>query len=123
MPLLSHDQAFLDERGFNYTIQELPGETILIIKDYPISDIYDKDKTDILIKIPNGYPMANLDMFWVEPYIKVKALNSYPNCADVFETYVGQSWQRFSRHYSWKPSYSLATHLNIVKDELVNKRG
>lgn len=123
MPLLPQDEEFLNDREFKYSVQEMPNETILIIKDYRIADMYDIEKTNVLIKIPHGYPMANLDMFWTFPHIKVKGTNIYPPCAEVFETHLEQSWQRFSRHYLWKPSYNLAKHLNVVKEVLVNGRG
>lgn len=124
MGLLPHDKQYLDENDFNYELQENLGETILIIKDYPISTLmFDKDKVKILIKIPKGYPMARLDMFWITPHIRLNGTSSFPQNADLIETIVGDNWQRFSRHYPWKPTFDLQMHLNVVKEVLVNGRG
>lgn len=124
MPLLPSDEEFLKERNFNYTVEEIPGETLLIIKDYSISSMFDLDKTDVLIRIPKGYPTAQLDMFWVRPYVKIKSTNNYPPAANDFgSSFLGDKWQRFSRHYTWKPTYDLSKHLSVVKEVLVNGRG
>ena len=124
MGLLPHDKQYLDENMFNYEVQETPGETILVIKDYPISiSMFDKDKVNVLIKIPNGYPMAELNMFWITPQVHLKVTNSFPPNADLIEPIIGETWQRFSRHYPWKPTFNLQTHLNVVKEVLMNGRG
>ncbi|WP_010233419.1 E2/UBC family protein [Clostridium arbusti] len=123
MPLLPNDKDFLDNHNLDYELHELPGETLLVIKDYQLSSMFNTEKTKVLIKIPNGYPMANLDMFWVYPHIKLRETNQYPQAADQFQNYLNVSWQRFSRHYAWKPTYNLSKHLNVIKDVLVNGRG
>ena len=124
MGLLPKDKDFLDTHDFNYEVHESNNETILVIKDYSLSSMFHIDKTNVLIRIQNGYPMAPLDMFWVFPHIKLKETDVYPACADTLDfKFSENTWQRFSRHYPWKPTYNLSTHLNVVKDVLVNGRG
>lgn len=124
MALLPNDKEFLNSHGYNYEVHELQNETLLVINDYQLSPTFDQEKTKVLIRIPVGYPLAPLDMFWTNPYTKLKVNGSYPPCADYFgDSFLEGSWQRFSRHYPWKQGYSLATHLNVVKETLVNGRG
>jgi hypothetical protein len=123
MALLPNDKEFLDSHGYNYEVHEMPGLTLLVINDYMLAPMFNQEKTKVLIQIPAGYPLGQLDMFWVNPYITLKATGSYPSCADYFgNSFLGESWQRFSRHYAWKQGYNLSTHLNVIKETLVNGR-
>jgi hypothetical protein len=123
MGLLPKDKEFLDKHGYNYEVHEQPGVTLLVINDYSLSSIFDREKTKVLVRIPTGYPAAQLDMFWVNPTVKLKSTNNCPPQADVFESYFpGESWQRFSRHYQWEVGNDLSTHLNVIREILVNGR-
>lgn len=124
MAILPNDKIYLDNHGYDYETHELSNETILVINNYKLSPMFDRENTRVLVRIPNGYPMVPLDMFWTDPVIKLQGSGSYPPCADYFgDIFFGASWQRFSRHYPWKQGYNLSTHLNMVKDVLVNGRG
>ncbi len=123
MALLPIDKKYLDDREYVYEVNETPNETLLIIKDYTVASRYDHQTVNVLVKIPKGYPITNLDMFWVYPYLKIKSTNAYPPQADVFNDYLGDKWQRFSRHYKWSPTFSLANHMQVIKNILVDERG
>jgi len=121
MELLPSDKEYLDSHGKDYSVIEMPGELHLILKNEAVSSICDQPKTDILIKIPQGYPSNPLDMFWVNPPLKYKSNGNTPPNADVFEPYQDKSWQRFSRHYPWKLSYSLCNHILLIKHVLLEE--
>ncbi|MDD4295331.1 MAG: E2/UBC family protein [Ruminiclostridium sp.] len=123
MGLLPNDIQYLTEREYEYSIHEEENQTLLSIKNYPLSEVFDRNSTNVLIKIPKGYPISAIDMFWVNPHIKLKVTGSYPSQADVFESSQGAQWQRFSRHYQWKPIYNIATHMNVIKDILLCGKG
>lgn len=118
MGVLPKDIKYLEDRSYKYEIYEEANQTLIVIKGYQLPDIYDHSCVDILIKIPNGYPINQLDMFWVYPHLKLKSTGQYPPQADSIETYLNMQWQRFSRHYAWKPTYVLATHINAIKESL-----
>lgn len=126
MELLPGDVQYLNERGIEYevvdTIDNKEPVLLLILKNQKISSIYDHEIVDILVKIRKGYPISAMDMFWVKPEIKYTTTGNYPENADLIEKYNGSSWQRFSRHYQWKPTYSLANHLHVVKQVLQGER-
>lgn len=123
MSLLPCDKQYLDELGYEYEIVENENPIKLIIKNYEVSSAYDKEYVDVLIQIPKGYPNTQLDMFWVYPYVKFKNNGCYPPQADYFQDILDRKWQRFSRHYKWKPIYNLSTHMNLVRDVIYNGRG
>lgn len=120
MPLLQDDEQYLKNKGYEFQTLDEASRTLLIIKQFKLPIGYSQDAVDLLIIIPQGYPAAALDMFWVIPEVRIASNNSYPVNADVFETFLGQTWQRFSRHYSWRPYVdSVASHLNSVQRSLM----
>ena len=120
MQLPEEDELYLREKGVSYELTAQGNEGFLIIKSYPVNvGVYDRDQTDLLLRIPTGYNMSKLDMFWVDPPLKLKS-GSYPQAAEAFEDYVGRRWQRFSRHLqTWRPGIDgLAMFLSFVQREL-----
>lgn len=98
----------------------------LIIPDYPVPDGWDKPTTTLLVVIPNGYPLAALDMFWVNPFLRLRD-GREAECANYFEQHLGDIWQRFSWHYansqSWLPGKSsLLTHLHFINTRLLQSK-
>lgn len=120
MPLLEDDEKYLMEKGWHFEIHEESERTLLVIKDYELPSNFTRDVTDVLIIIPRLYPMSPLNMFWVRPELRLKGSEAYPRAADQFENYLGVSWQRFSRHYQWRPNTdSLESHIRVVQNSLV----
>lgn len=98
--LLETDVRWLDEKGYKWTVTpDGAGGGYLVIKDYPLkAGRFDRDKTDLLLRITKGYNDSALDMWWVSPAVKLAGTGAYPPAADNFEQHIGQTWQRFSRH-------------------------
>lgn len=123
MELPTIDQAFLAAKNFVYEF--LPGnasERLLVLRGIRLAPgRYNHEVVDVLVKIPPGYPVTLLDMFWVFPALRY-ADGRTPQAADTYESHEGRSWQRFSRHLppgSWRPGIdSLRTFLPRVLAEL-----
>jgi len=122
MALLKHDEDYLISRGFTYKVSEDNNGLFLVLKDYKLSTEYNQHQTDVLIRIPIGYPMVGIDMFFVKPYIKIAATNMNPPATDGIASFIGTDWQQFSRHYPWKPTYNLETHIKMIDDVLARGR-
>ena len=89
----------------------------IIIKDYLLPLGYNISKAEMMIIIPNGYPMAALDMFYLHP--KICKQNSNVISALTDEVHFGKSWQRWSRHYLWIPGvHNLSTHMRVIQNSL-----
>lgn len=83
------------------------GWTFLVIPDFHLPDGYSHHSTQLLVKLPPGFPDAAPDMFWASPQIKTSA-GGVPQGTS-FESLLGQQWQRFSWHLtpgSWRPGIS-----------------
>lgn len=120
MALLQEDRLYLDEKGYKYEpYVQADGNVLLVIKDYSLPPIYTTRQADVLVMIPPMYPMAQMDMFWLYPEVRLVNSNRYPVAADYFQDFLGLRWQRFSRHYTWRPGLdSLTSHLKMVQKSL-----
>jgi hypothetical protein len=93
------DDAFLRGKGYDWSLIPDGDGGLLVIKNYAVdADKYDRAATDLMIRIPAKYNLAKLDMWYVDPPLRVKGTNQFPQQAATFETHGGRSWQRFSRH-------------------------
>lgn len=108
-----HPQAQITEEG---------GNRYLVVPDVALPDHWSEGTVTLLTIIPNGYPMAAMDMFWVEPALRLRD-GREPDRASS-ETHLGRTWQRFSWHYShpqvaWRMGESsLLTHLRFCQTRL-----
>lgn len=117
-PLLEEHISHLRSQGYNIEVKE-DSEICIIFKDYRIpSNIWNCDKTDLLVITHPTYPNAKMDMFWVDPPIALKSGAQAQAVSP--ETRCGRSWLRFSWHVqTWNPAHdNLMTYLNVVDDRL-----
>ena len=98
MDLPEADEAFLNRKGHRWELIPGGGGAFLVVKDFLVNPaVFDREKTDLMVRIPAGYNTAGLDMYYVDPPLRLKN-GAYPQAADVFEEHAGRRWQRFSRH-------------------------
>ena len=89
----------------------------LLIHNYTLPDGYTPRTSNLMILIPPDYPMGMIDMFYFCPAISRKY--GGPISALVHESHFGQEWQRWSRHYDWRPGIdNIATHIIYVGNQL-----
>ncbi|MEZ2370962.1 E2/UBC family protein [Arthrobacter sp. RCC_34] len=113
------DLAKLDAKGLKHEVTvDGSGWTELVIKDYPLPQGFTAQATDLLVRLPPGFPDAAPDMFWVNPEIRLAATGAYAPASEVPEQYLGRIWQRFSRHLApgtWRPGIdSLETWMAAI---------
>ena len=99
MNLPEDDESFLVRKGYEWTLSDASDGGLLVVKSYRVNGArYDRSETDLLLRIPAQYNMARLDMWWVEPHLRLRSGGNYPEAASTLENYLGKVWQRFSRH-------------------------
>ena len=125
MPLDVADQQWLTDQGFEFEVVDESGWTNLIFKDYVLPPGFDRERSDLLVRLPPGFPDAPPDMFWVDPPIRLSRNQAFAQASEAIESHVGRSWQRFSRHLqagAWRPgidsleSWIKAIRLLLAKD-------
>lgn len=118
-PLLQEHIKILEREGHKIEIH-VDSEIHIVFKDYKIpAQIWDQNKTDLLVITHPTYPNAKMDMFWVNPPISLKS-DKTVQAADTTEDKLGINWLRFSWHVqSWNPGKdNLITYLDVVNDRL-----
>jgi hypothetical protein len=121
VPLLEDDERYLEHKELDWEIIVESGVELLVIKNFAIDKLkYDHEAVDLLIIIPPQYNSAQLDMWYVEPWIKLLSTGGYPPTADQSIQFLGRTWQRFSRHFPiWRPGVdTLSTLLVFAFREL-----
>lgn len=86
----------------------------VLIEDVPIDKgVYNVDKVDLLIIVPNGYPMSKLDMFHIFPELERK--DGQRLFIDSYEFHHKRRWQQWSVHYDWISGvHDINTHVNFA---------
>ena len=118
-PLLQEHIKILEREGHKIEVS-INSEIHIVFKDYKIPvQIWDSDKTDLLVIAHPTYPNAKMDMFWVNPSISLKSGKAV-QAADTTESKLGINWLRFSWHVqTWNPGKdNLMTYLDVVNDRL-----
>ena len=123
--------SFLPQEDLNYLdAKEIVFEECVdgkqkgvIIRSWLLPDeMYDAERADVLILIPNGYPDVRPDMFHLTPWVKLRNGNRYPKAADQPVAFNGGNWQRWSRHLDagqWRSGVDcLQSYLALVQKEL-----
>lgn len=100
--------------------------THIIVRDYPVpADAYNKEETDILIRVPAGYPEQAPDWVYVEGDFrlandnlprKAQTLDTNPNNDALIEGWVGLSWHLNNLNsVQWKPyEHDLRWYLETI---------
>ncbi len=121
MRLPEDDEEYLNGKSFDWEVAPDANGGFLVIRNYPLHpERYEPARTDLMIRIPAQYPLAQLDMFYVAPEVRLKG-GSYPQNAEVFEEFLGRRWQRFSRHLAqpWRAGVDgLPMFLSLIHSEL-----
>jgi len=108
MPIAAEDGQWLSDQGVRYTEHHDPAHgPLLVFRDYLLPlEKFTVASADILTKLPSNFPDSGPDMFWAKPRVLLAPDGRFANCTDVNETFLGESWQRWSRHWNTLPWHS-----------------
>jgi hypothetical protein len=110
------DRRYLEEHGIAAELIAEGSQSGIVLRGYSLSESVTPEVSDLLILLPAGYPDASPDMFYTDPWVRVKASGGYPQAADQPFSFAGRNWQRWSRHNtSWRPGIDgIWTHLRRI---------
>lgn len=121
MSLPEDDMDFLNS-DYRDQWEELsqPGKTGLLIREYSLPEGYIPRKTSLMLLIPDSYPGGAIDMFYFDPSIKRQDGIGISALSD--ELCFDRQWQRWSRHYHWRPGIdNISTHITYISNELISE--
>src|SRR4051794_31989189 len=80
--LPARDVAYLRDCGQRYDVLADGGFVCLVLREYELPPGYTPATTDVLIRVPPGFPDAAPDMWWCSPPVRLAATGEYPIAAD-----------------------------------------
>ena len=109
------------------TVEYDPDISCVVVKNILLPDGWNSNQTDILIKVPQGYPTTQPDNFFVDSTLRLSN-GQMPNRAPQEENIGGRIWRMFSFHVNgegeWQPDaqvengHNLLTYIEGVKGRL-----
>ena len=122
MALPHSDVNYLNERGLTHQVATESGMTCVVMPQWPLPSGFDRNVSDLLIRLSPGYPDVPPDMWWFSPHVNLKNGKALP-ATDVVESHLGRSWQRWSRHFNngqWQSGIDgLESFLALIRQDLV----
>ena len=119
--LTPHDLQYLAERGVKHSVTAEANMTCVVCEEFKLPDGFDRPHSNLLVRLPAGYPDVAPDMWWFDPPVKRADGQPIP-ATDVIEHHLGRSWQRWSRHFSpgqWQSGVDgLESFIALVRREL-----
>ena len=121
MTLPQSDIAYLTERSVAHEIAAESAMTCVVLPQWPLPSGFDRDAADLLVRLSPGYPDVPPDMWWFSPPVHLANGNALP-ATSVSESYLGRSWQRWSRHFrngQWQSGIDgLESFLALIRQDL-----
>ena len=107
--------------GLEYSIVPEGGMTCLVVRKFALPGGYNRTESDLLLRLPAGFPDTPPDMWWFSPPVRRKDGKGI-QATEVVEHYMGKSWQRWSRHFAdpsaWKAGRSgVESYLSIIRKD------
>jgi hypothetical protein len=115
--LREQDKEFLEATGLTYAVTVEGGFANVVLEQINTAPGLAPPTTDLLLRLPFGFPDAAPDMFWVAPHVTTVGSGQIPGTEQT-ENWVGRPWQRWSRHIAqqWRPGVdNLETYLAYVR--------
>ncbi len=117
MVLRPADQEVLDELGCGCDLSTDGAFVAVVVKAFPLPRGLRPERSDMLFRLPPGFPDAAPDMFWFDPVV-IGPDGVTIAGTESREAYLGRSWQRWSRHIAgqWRPGIdNLGTYLAYIR--------
>lgn len=119
--LPEEDKEFLDASYSEWESVIADNNQWLLVNNFKIPDGYLVKAASLAINIPSTYPDTNLDMAYFHPPLH-REDGSKINATESMITIEGREFQRWSRHYEWRPGIdSLRSHLIFVEEWLIKE--
>jgi hypothetical protein len=126
--LPQEDGKYLFERfgDGNFSVTQEADYTCIVVPGYALPAGYDREKSDLLLRLQGGYPDIPPDMWWFNPPVLRVDHSTIPQTEST-EHYLGRGWQRWSRHLpqgAWQSGTDgLESFFALLRKELVRAVG
>ena len=115
------DMEFLQESAPAHSIASEGGMVCVVIPGFALGPGFDSATSDLLLRLPGGYPDVKPDMWWFHPPVR-RTDGQTIAATESQEQYLGRTWQRWSRHLNdgqWRSGIdTLRSYIALVRSEL-----
>ena len=117
------DQENLQARAPDSTVTLDGGMICVVLPSFTLPDGFTVRNADLLLRLSPGYPDVAPDMWWFSPAV-ARADGRTIAATEHHESYLGRTWQRWSRHHNpgqWRSGIdSIESYLALVRKELAS---
>ena len=117
------DAEYVGARCAAHQVSAEGGMLCVLLPDFPLPPGLNVGQSDLLLRLPAGYPDAAPDMWWFSPPITRSDGSTIP-ATEAREHHLGRDWQRWSRHLQpgqWRSGIdSIESYLALISKELVS---
>ena len=121
MRLPDSDNSFLSGLGVEFDVEVEGGMTCVVLREWGIPAGFNRSFSDLLVRLPAGYPDVAPDMWWFSPAVLTEAGASLRN-TEAVEHHLGRDWQRWSRHFAsgqWQSGIDgLESYVALIRRDL-----
>lgn len=121
MPLPDADIVYLSEKQLKYELSVESNMTCIVLPNWRLPVGYDREASDLLLRLSAGYPDVAPDMWWFNPAVRL-ADGRVVQATEATEQHLGRTWQRWSRHFSaglWQSGIDgLESFLALIRREV-----
>jgi hypothetical protein len=113
------DADGLDALGLSWETINEGGALWLLLHAYPMPAGYTQRETTVALRIPQNYPIEQIDMVYFFP-AAIRSDGTPVRATESTQQVDGRQFQRWSRHYTpqnpWIPGeFNVLTHLTLVR--------
>jgi hypothetical protein len=116
------DLEYLRDKAPSHTVLSEGGMMCVLVPSYALPKGFDRDCSDLLLRLAPGYPDVPPDMWWFDPPVRRTDGVEIP-ATQSREGHLGRQWQRWSRHLQpgqWRSGVdSLQSFFALVRKELL----
>lgn len=121
MNLPVEDARYLEQAHPTHQVVLEGGMVCVILPNWTLPSGYASDSSDLMLRLSPAYPDVCPDMWWFSPAV-ARADGAVIPATESQETYLGRTWQRWSRHFNagqWMGGVDgLQSYLALVSQEL-----
>ena len=115
------DAEYVGARCSAHQVSAEGGMLCVLLPDFPLPPGLNVGQSDLLLRLPAGYPDAAPDMWWFEPAVHT-ADGGQIQATEATEVHLGRTWQRWSRHFQpgqWQSGVDgLESFIALINREL-----
>lgn len=120
--ILPEDAVYLSRQGYVPALATEGDFLCVVVPGFRVPAGYQVPTSDLLMRLPAGFPDAQPDMWWFDPALRIAATGAFPPNTELMENHLERAWQRWSRHFppgQWRPGRSgIESYVTLIRRDL-----